>query len=77
MDNTIKAEESTHALEIHKMFVGTFNTDIGAKCLERLKDVYIDRPVYVTGMTLDQTAYRQGQADIVKSIMREVNRNGR
>lgn len=69
MDNKVTTQEIT------KMFVGTFETPLGVECLDHLKKVFVDRPIYKMGSTLEETAYRQGQADLVKQILKEV-RNG-
>lgn len=61
-------------LELHKIFVGTFETELGQKCLSHLKDVFIDRDIYQPGMTLDQTAFRQGEASAIKKILSEIDR---
>ena len=67
---------SNKAEDIHKMLVGTFETPLGGKCLQHLVETFIDRPMYKAGSTLEETAYRQGQADLVKQIVKEIN-NGR
>lgn len=68
-------QEEKKSLEISSLLVGTFETPIGQKCLAHLEKVFIDRAVYVNGNTFEQTAYRQGQADVIKQIIKEV-RNG-
>lgn len=61
---------------ISKLIVGTFSTELGKRLLERMNEVFVDRPIYKPGQTLEETAYRQGQADLVKQLIKEIN-NGR
>lgn len=61
--------------EIHKLIVGTFETELGKKLLDYLEEKYVNRDIYKPGLTLDTTAFRQGQADIIKQIIKEA-RNG-
>ena len=65
--------QKKQAQEIHALTVGTFGTDLGKKYLEQIIKVFVDRPIYVHGQTLEATAYRQGQADLVKQIIKEIN----
>lgn len=58
--------------EVHKLTVGTFETTIGRKYLEHLKNVIIDRPTYKKGMELDEVAFREGQKDLVNQILKEM-----
>ena len=58
---------------MHTIVVGTFETAIGKKLLDHLVQVFIDRPIYQRGQTLEETAYRQGQADLVKQLLKEIN----
>jgi hypothetical protein len=60
------------AQSITKLIVGTFETQIGQRCIKHLKKTYVDRDMYVTGATLDMVAFRQGQANIVKQILKEL-----
>ena len=62
--------------EINKLIVGTFSTELGKRLLEHLEDTFVDRPIYKQGMAVEDAAYRQGQADLVKQIVKEIN-NGR
>jgi len=71
-----EAQCKKKSIEIHKVIVGTFETELGKRCLENLKRSYVDRPIYSEGLSFEQTAYRQGQADVIKSIIREIE-NGR
>ena len=59
--------------QIHKLYVDTFSTDSGKKCLEMLKSSFVDRPVYVKGLTFDEVAYREGGRDVIQQILKEVN----
>lgn len=55
-----------------KLIVGTFSTELGKKLLAHLHSVFVDRAIYKSGETLEQTAYRQGQADLIKQLMKEI-----
>jgi len=68
-----EAQRIRKSNEIHKITVGTFETELGKKCLENLIRAYVDRPIYSQGQTFEITAYRQGQADVIKDILREIN----
>lgn len=59
--------------QIHKLYVDTFSTDSGKKCLEMMKAAFVDRPVYVKGLTFDEVAYREGGRDVVQQILKEIN----
>ena len=58
-------------LERSKIIVGTFETEIGKKCLEMFKDTWLDKPMYKAGMSLDEVAFKQGRADVVAQILKE------
>ena len=62
--------------ELTKLYKDTFSTNAGEKCLALLKQAFVDRPVYVKGMTLDEVAFREGGRDLVNQIIKEVE-NGR
>lgn len=57
------------AQSITKLIVGTFETQIGQRCIEHLKKKYVDIDMYTAGATLDIVAYKQGRADLVKQIL--------
>ena len=59
--------------EVHSLFEGTFNTKLGERLLEYLTSIYVDRDMYQPGMTLDQVAFRQGEASIIKKIQKEID----
>ena len=59
--------------EISKLFAATFSTDAGKKCIEYLEDIFVDRDMYYRGLTLDEVAFRQGEASVVKKILKELN----
>lgn len=73
MHNKVSKEEEI-SQEITSTFKVVFGTEHGSKCLKRLKEVFIDRPIYTKGQTLEDTSYRQGQADLIRQILREVER---
>ena len=58
--------------QIHKLIVGTFETELGKKLLAHLVDTFIDRPIYRAGMSIEDASYRQGQADLIKQLMKEM-----
>lgn len=72
-------EMAKQAEVINKLMIGTFETELGKKCLDNLKRAYVDRPIYIQGMSLDQVAHRQGQCDVIKDIIQTVEgaKNGR
>lgn len=57
--------------EVHKLFVGTFETELGKRCLAHLDTVFVQREMYKQGMTLDEVAFRQGEASVIQKIMKE------
>jgi hypothetical protein len=59
--------------EISKLIQGTFNTVLGKRCLEHLEEVFVDRNIYEPGMSLDTVAFRQGEASIIKKIIKELS----
>lgn len=59
--------------EIHKIFVGTFETELGKRCLAHLAEVFVDREMYRPGMTLDEVAFKQGEASVIRKILKEFN----
>lgn len=56
------------AKRINSLIVGTFQTQIGQNCLNHLESTFIDRDIYVNGLTFEQTAFRQGQASLIRQI---------
>ena len=68
-----EAQRNRKSKEIHKVIVGTFETELGKKCLSNLERAYVNRPIYIQGQTAEITAYRQGQADVIKQIIKEIN----
>ena len=59
--------------EVSKLIQGTFNTVLGKKCIEHLEDVFVNRNIYEPGMTIDTVAFRQGEASVIKKIIKELN----
>ena len=59
-------------IEVHKLIVGTFETDLGKKLLTHLEATIIDRPTYIQGMTLDEVAFREGQKDVILQLLKEM-----
>jgi len=62
--------------ELNRLYKDTFSTDAGKKCLELLKASFVDRPIYVKGLTFDEVAFREGGRDVVQQILKVVD-NGR
>ncbi len=58
--------------EVHKLVVGTFETPLGKKCLTHFKETLVNRPMYKKGLSLDEVAFREGQADVVRQIIKEI-----
>ena len=58
--------------EINKLIVGTFETELGKRLLEHLESVFVDRNMYEKGMTLDEVAFRQGEASSIKKLRKEL-----
>ena len=58
--------------EIHKLIHGTFQTELGKRCLEYLKETIVDRPSYKIGMELDEVAFREGQKNIITQLLKEM-----
>ena len=59
--------------EITKLYKDVFDNPNGKKCIEMLKKTFVDRPVFRQGSTFEETAFREGQRDIVTQIIKEVN----
>ncbi len=57
---------------ITSLIQGTFGSEIGQKMLEHLDKVFVQRPMYVKGMTLEEVAYRQGQQDLIDQLKKEL-----
>jgi len=72
-----KSKEQKTAEEISILLKGTFGTELGKRTIEYLAEVFVDRDIYTNGMTLDQVAFRQGEASVIKKIIKEINSNGR
>jgi len=60
--------------EIEKLIKGTFETELGRKCLTHLESVFVDRPIARDGDDLLSIGIRQGEANVIKKIIKEVNR---
>ena len=67
-----EAQQKKQNIVISKLIKGTFDTELGKKLLEHLEKVFIDRPIYQAGQTHEETAYRQGQADVIKQLRKEL-----
>ncbi len=76
MDKVHKVEKPKTQEELNRLYKDTFSTDAGMKCLELLKMSFVDRPVYIKGMSLDEVAFREGGRDLVNQILKVVE-NGR
>ena len=60
--------------EISALFAGTFRTELGKRTLEHLKNVFVDRDIYVKGLSFEEVAFRQGEASVVNKIIKELER---
>lgn len=67
-------ESEMKALEIEKIFKGTFETELGRKCLAHLESVFVDRAIARPGDDLLAIGIRQGEANVIKKILQEVNK---
>jgi len=57
-----------HEATINSFIVGTFETPLGRKCLEHLEKTFVDRDVYSPGLTFEQTAFRAGEAAVIRQL---------
>jgi len=71
-----EAQRIRKSTEIKKLLVGTFETELGKRCLEHLEATFIDRDIAQVGMSELEIGIRQGEANVIKKIIREV-RHGR
>ena len=58
-------------VEISKLLRGTFETELGQKCLAHLESVFVDRDIAKPGMSELEIGIRQGEASVIKKIRRE------
>ena len=79
---TIDEQQEIHEQElqdkresINKLFIGTFGTELGQRCLKHLGKTFIDREIYQVGMSFEQTAFRQGQASVIRDIIKTLEAN--
>ena len=54
--------------ERDKLLIGTFETELGRRYLAYLESFFVDRPMYEAGMSIDEVAFRQGQATLIRNI---------
>ena len=59
--------------EVTKQYKDVFDNTNGKKLLESLRETFVDRPIFRQGATFEETAFREGQRDIVRQIIKEVN----
>lgn len=64
------------SLEITAMFKNTFDNESGRRCLAHLKRIFVDRPIAREGMDLLTIGIRQGEANVIRKILEEVE-NGK
>lgn len=67
-------KEQKAALEITSIFKATFGTDSGKKCIEHLEDVFVDREIARPNDDLLAIGIRQGEANVIKKIIKELKR---
>jgi len=63
------------SLVIEKLFKATFSTPNGKKCLAEMKRAFVDRPIARAGMTELEIGIRQGECNVIRKILGEVNGN--
>ena len=68
-----EAQQKRRSKEIHKLLVGTFETELGKKCLAHLENTFVDRSIAQVGMTELEIGIRQGEANVIKKIIKEIN----
>jgi len=66
-------EPDTKRKEIQSLYEGTFNNKLGENLLKHLHSLFVERDMYKPGMTLDQVAFRQGEASAIKKIQKELD----
>jgi hypothetical protein len=71
----VKSQEEAQNITV--LFKGTFGTELGAKCLKHLEKVFVNREIARPGMSELEIGIRQGEANVIKKIIKEVNSNGR
>lgn len=59
--------------EITSTIKVVFGTPHGEKLIKYLKATLVDRPMYKQGLTLDEVAFRQGQADVINQLLKEID----
>lgn len=70
-------KERKTAEEVHALYKGTFGTEFGERTLKHLAQTFIDRPIYANGLTPEEVAFREGEASVIRKIIKEVQGNGR
>lgn len=58
--------------EIDSIMKGTFNTELGKRCIAHLKEVFVDRPIARPGDDLLAIGIRQGEANVIRKIIAEL-----
>jgi len=51
-----------------KIFLNCANTPEGELMIKTLRERFVNRVIYQRGSTLEETAYRQGMADLISMI---------
>ncbi len=67
-EGLVQTEILDKKLAFDKIFLNCVRTDEGERMLTALRERLVTRPMYVKGSTLEETAYRQGMADVVAMI---------
>lgn len=60
-------------LNVNQLCKATFASDAGAKYLEILKAKFVDCKVYEPRLEYHEVAFKEGQRDIIMSIIKELN----
>ena len=71
MKTNLKPNKIEDPETITKIIKATFETPQGINLLEHLLSVFVDRAVYKPGLSSEETAYREGQRDVVRQIIKE------
>jgi hypothetical protein len=62
-------------LSVNQLCKATFKSGVGAKYLQILKAKFVDCKVYEPHLDHHEVAFREGQRDIIMSIIKELEIN--
>jgi len=69
----VQNEDLDKKIAYDKIFLNCVATPEGELMVKTLRERLVDRVIYQRGSTLEETAYRQGQADVLAMIDSCVN----